>query len=40
VLGGIIIFNLRREESMERWKLGELQAKLEGMKVKDMARRS
>ena len=37
VLGRIITFDLQREEALERRKLGELQARLEGMKIKDVA---
>jgi hypothetical protein len=37
VLGMIIKFDIERKESLERRKLGELQARLEGMKVKDVA---
>ena len=37
VLGRILNFNMQREEANERKKLGELQAKLEGIKIKDVA---
>ena len=37
VLGSILTFDVHREESNERKKLGELQAKLEGIKIKDVA---
>jgi hypothetical protein len=37
VLGRIIAFDLQREEALERRNLGELQARLEGMKIKDVA---
>ena len=37
VLGRIITFDPQREEALERRKLGELQAKLERMKIKDVA---
>jgi transposase len=37
VLGRIMTFDMQREEALERRKLGELQAKLDGMKNKDVA---
>ena len=37
VLGRILTFDSQREEENERKKLGELQAKLDGMKIKDVA---
>jgi hypothetical protein len=37
VLGRLLTFDMQREEANERRKLGELQAKLEGMKVNDIA---
>jgi len=37
VLGRLLTFDMQREEANERRRLGELQAKLEGMKVKDLA---
>jgi hypothetical protein len=37
VLGRILTFNMQREEANERKKLGELQAKLDGIKIKDVA---
>jgi hypothetical protein len=37
VLGRILTFNMQREEANERKKLGELQAKLDDMKIKDVA---
>ena len=37
VLGRIMTFDMQREEALERRKLGELQAKLDGMKIKDVA---
>ena len=37
VLGRILTFDMQREESNERKKLGELQAKLEGIKIKYVA---
>ena len=38
VLGRILTFDMQREEANERKKLGELQAKLEGIKInKDVA---
>ena len=37
VLGRIITFDLQREEALERRKLRELQARLVGMKIKDVA---
>jgi hypothetical protein len=37
VLGRILTFNMQREEANERKKLGELQAKLDSMKIKDIA---
>ena len=37
VLGRILTFDMQREEVNERKKLGELQAKLDGMKIKDVA---
>ena len=37
VLGRILTFDMQREEANERKKLGELQAKLDGMKIKDVA---
>ena len=40
VLGRIFTFDMQREEANERKKLGELQAKLDGMKIKDVALRA
>ena len=37
VFGRILTFDIQREEANERKKLGELQAKLDGMKIKDVA---
>ena len=37
VLGRILTFDMQREEALERWKIGELQAQLDGMKIKDVA---
>ena len=37
VLGRIWTFDMQREEANERKKLGELQANLEGIKIKDVA---
>ena len=37
VLRRILTFDMQREEANERKKLGELQAKLDGMKIKDVA---
>jgi uncharacterized protein (DUF2252 family) len=38
ILGRILTFNMQREEANERRKLGELQAKLDGIKItKDVA---
>jgi hypothetical protein len=37
VLGRILTFDMQREEANERKKLGELQAKLDGIKIKDVA---
>ena len=37
VLGRILTFDMQREEANEMKKLGELQAKLEGIKIKDVA---
>ncbi|XP_066320414.1 uncharacterized protein [Miscanthus floridulus] len=37
VLGRILTLDMQREEANERKKLGELQAKLDGMKIKDVA---
>ena len=37
VLGRIMTFDMQREEALERKKLGELQARLDGMKIKDVA---
>ena len=37
VLGRILTFDMQREEANVRKKLGELQAKLEGIKIKDVA---
>jgi hypothetical protein len=37
VLGRILTFDMQREEANERRKLGELQAQLDGMKIKDVA---
>ena len=37
VLGRILTFDIQRKEANERKKLGELQAKLEGIKIKDVA---
>ena len=37
VLARILTFDMQREEANERNKLGELQAKLEGIKIKDVA---
>ena len=37
VLGRILTFDMQREEANERKKLGELQTKLEGIKIKDVA---
>jgi hypothetical protein len=35
VLGRLLTFDMQREEANERRKLGELQAKLDGMKIKE-----
>jgi hypothetical protein len=37
ILGRILTFDMQREEANERKKLGELQAKLDGIKIKDVA---
>jgi hypothetical protein len=37
VLRGILTFDMQREEANERKKLGELQAKLDGIKIEDVA---
>jgi hypothetical protein len=37
VLGRILTFDMQREEALERREIGELQAKLDGMKIKDIA---
>jgi hypothetical protein len=37
VLGRLLTFDMQREEANERRKLGELQAKPDGMKIKDVA---
>ena len=37
VLERILTFDMQREEANKRKKLGELQAKLEGIKIKDVA---
>ena len=37
VIGRILTFDMQREETDERKKLGELQAKLEGIKINDVA---
>jgi hypothetical protein len=37
VLGRLLTFDMQRVEANERRKLGELQAKLDGMKIKDIA---
>ena len=37
VLGRILTFDMQSEEANERKKLRELQAKLEGIKIKDVA---
>jgi hypothetical protein len=37
VLGRILTFDMQREEANKRKKLGELQAKLEGIRIKDVA---
>ena len=37
VLRRILTFDMQRKEANERKKLGELQAKLEGIKIKDVA---
>jgi hypothetical protein len=37
ILGRILTFDMQREEANERKKLGELQAKLDGIKIKDLA---
>jgi hypothetical protein len=37
VLGRILTFDMQREEANERRRLSELQAKLDGMKIKDVA---
>jgi hypothetical protein len=37
VLGRLLTFDMQREEANERRKLGELQAKLDGMKIKEVA---
>ena len=37
VLGRIMTFDMQREEALERRKLDELQAKLDGMKIKEVA---
>jgi len=37
VLGRLLTFDMQREEANERRKLGELQAKLYGMKIKEVA---
>ena len=40
VLGRILTFDMQREEANERKNLSELQAKLDGMKIKDVALKS
>jgi predicted RNA binding protein with dsRBD fold (UPF0201 family) len=37
VLKRILTFDMQREEANKRKKLGELQAKLEGIRIKDVA---
>jgi len=37
VLGRLLTFDMQREEANERRKLGELQAKLDGLKIKEVA---
>jgi len=37
VLGSILTFDMQREEANEKKKLGELQTKLDDMKIKDVA---
>ena len=37
VFGRILTFDMQREEANERKRLGELQAKLDGIKIKDVA---
>ena len=37
VLGRILTFDMQREEANERKRLGGLQAKLDGIKIKDVA---
>jgi hypothetical protein len=37
VLGRLLTFDMQREEATERKKLGELQAKLDSMKIKDVS---
>jgi hypothetical protein len=37
VLGRILTFDMQREEANERKKLSELQAKVDGIKIKDVA---
>jgi hypothetical protein len=37
VLGRLLTFDMQREEANKRRRLGELQAKLDGMKIKDVA---
>jgi hypothetical protein len=37
VLGRLLTFGMQREEANERRKLSELQAKLDGMKIKEVA---
>ncbi|XP_066332304.1 uncharacterized protein [Miscanthus floridulus] len=37
VLGRLLTFDMQREEANERRRLGELQAKLKGMKIKEVA---
>jgi hypothetical protein len=37
VLGRILTFDMQKEEANKRNKLGELQEKLDGMKIKDVA---
>ena len=37
ILGRILTFDMQREEANERRRLGELQAKLDGIKIKDVA---
>jgi hypothetical protein len=37
VLGRLLAFDMQREEANEKRKLGELQAKLDGMKIKEVS---